>query len=54
MQANSHLDYVSEVFPFNVVVSLDEDLSENGLSDRVVFRVELVKPMECVTVLISE
>lgn len=43
-----------KVFSFNVVVSLDEDLSENRLSDRVVFGVELVKPMERVTVLKSK
>lgn len=43
-----------KVFSFNVVVGLDEDLSENGLSNRVVFGVEFVKPMECVTILISE
>lgn len=50
----SHLDYVCKVFSFNVVVSFDEDLSEDGFSDGVVFGIELVKPMECVTVLISK
>lgn len=43
-----------KVFSFNVVVSLDEDLSENGLPNRIVFGVELVKPMERVAVLVSE
>lgn len=43
-----------KVFSFYVVVGLDEDLSENGFSDRVVFGVELVKPMERITILISE
>ena len=43
-----------KVFSFDVVVSLDEDLSEDGFSDGVVFGVELVKPMECVTILISK
>lgn len=50
----SNLDYVCKVFSFNVVVSLDEDLSEDGFSNRVVFGVELVKPVECVTVLMSK
>lgn len=50
----SNLDYVCKVFSFNVVVSLDEDLSEDGFSNGVVFGVELVKPVECVTVLMSE
>lgn len=43
-----------KVFSFDVVVGLDEDLSENGLADRIVFGVELVKPMEGVTVLVGE
>lgn len=43
-----------KVFSFNVVVGFDEDLSENRLSNRVVFGVELVKPMEGVTVLKRE
>lgn len=50
----SHLDDVRKVFSFNVVVSLDEDLSEDRFSNGVVFGVELVKPMERVTVLISK
>lgn len=48
---NSHLDYVRKVFPFDVVVSLDEDLPQDGLADGVVLRVELIKAVECVTVL---
>lgn len=43
-----------KIFPFDVVVCLDEDLSEDGFSDGVVFGVELVKPMKCVTVLMSK
>lgn len=50
----SHLDYVCKVFSFNVVVGLDEDLSEDGFSNGVVFGVEFVKPMERVTVLIKK
>lgn len=42
-----------KVFSVDVVVGLDEDLSENGLADGIVFGVELVKPMEGVTVLVS-
>lgn len=43
-----------KVFPFNVVVRLDEDLSEDGLSYRIVFSIELVKAMERVAVLFGE
>lgn len=43
-----------KVFPFNVVVRLDEDLSEDGLSYWIVFSVELVKAMERVAVLFGE
>lgn len=50
----SHLDYVCKVFSFNVVVSLDENLSEDGFSNGVVFGIELVKPVERVTVLIRK
>lgn len=50
----SHLDYMCKIFPFNVVVRLDEDLSEDGLSYWIVFGVELVKAMERVTVLFGE
>lgn len=40
-----------KIFPFDVVVRLDEDLSEDGLSYWVVLGVELVKPVERVAVL---
>lgn len=46
-----YLDDVSEVFPVDVVVGLDEDLSEDGLSDGVVFGVEFVEAVEGVPVL---
>lgn len=49
----SHLNYMCKIFPFDVVVCLDEDLSEDGFSNGVVLGVELVKPMKCVTVLMS-
>lgn len=47
----SHLDDVAEVLPFDVVVGLDEDLSQDGLPDGVVFGVELVEAVESVAVL---
>lgn len=40
-----------KVFPFNVVVSLDENLSQDGFSNGVIFGIKLIKPMKCVTVL---
>lgn len=46
-----YLDYVPEVFPLNMVVSLDKDFSEDGFSNGVVFGVEFIKAMKCVTVL---
>jgi len=46
-----HLDDVCKVFPFDVVVGLDEDLPQDGLSDGVVFGVELVEAVERVAVL---
>lgn len=46
-----YLDDVSEVFPVDVIVSFDEDLSQDGFSDGVVFGVELVEAMERVSVL---
>lgn len=51
-QANTHLDDVCKVFSLDVVVGLDEDLSEDGLSYWVVLGVELVKPVERVAVLV--
>lgn len=47
----SHLDYVRKVFPFHMVVSLDEDLPQNRLTDGVVLRVELIKAVERVAIL---
>ena len=49
----NHLHDLSEVFSLNVVVCLDEDLSQPTLADRVVLGIELVKPVECVAVLHS-
>lgn len=46
-----YLDYVPEVFPLNMVVSLDKDFSEDGLSNGVVFGVEFIKAVKCVSVL---
>lgn len=42
---------MTKVFPLNVVVRFDEDLSQDGLSYGIVFGVELVKAMESVAVL---
>lgn len=47
----SHLDYVRKVFPFHMVVSLDEDLPQNRLADWVVLRVELIEAVERVAIL---
>lgn len=46
-----YLDDMSEVFPVDVIVSFDEDLSQDGFSDGVVFGVELVEAVERVSVL---
>lgn len=46
-----HLNNVTKVFPLNVVVCLDEDFSQNGLTNGIVFGIELVKAMESVSVL---
>ena len=46
-----HLNNVAKVFPLNVVVCFDEDLSQDGLADGVVFGIELVKAVKSVTVL---
>lgn len=45
---------MSKVFPLNVVVCLDEDLSEDGLADGIVLGVELVEAVESVAVLRGE
>lgn len=42
---------MAKVFALDVVVCLDEDLSQDGFSDGVVFGVELVEAMERVAVL---
>lgn len=46
-----HLNDVSEVFPFDVVVCFDENLSQDGLAYGIVFGVELVKAVKGVAVL---
>lgn len=46
-----YLDDVSEVLPRNLVVRLDEDLSEDRFPNRVVLGIELVKAVEGVPVL---
>ena len=48
---SEHLNNVTKVFPLDVVVRFDEDLSQDGLADGIVFGIELVKAMESVTVL---
>ena len=45
------LDYVGKVFTIDHVISLHEDLSESGLSDGIVFGIEFVKSMECISIL---
>lgn len=54
MHSGRNLDDVAEVSPLNVVVSFDEDLSQDGLADGVVFGVELVKAMKSVSILQRE
>lgn len=46
-----HLNDVSKVFPFDVVVCFDENLSQDGLANGIIFGVELVKAVKGVTVL---
>ena len=46
-------DELSKVFSADVVVRLDEDLSELALPDGVVLGVELVEAVECVAILQS-
>lgn len=45
---------MTKVFPLNVVVCFDEDLSQDGLAYWIVFGVELVKTMKSVAVLQKE
>lgn len=51
---SEHLNNVTKVFPLNEVVRFDEDLSQDGLTDGIVFGVELVESMESVTILQSK
>lgn len=51
LSISRHLDDVAKVFPLDVVVSFDEDLSQDGLTDGIVFGIELIKAMESVSVL---
>lgn len=44
--AGNLLYYVGEIFTVRIVICLEEDLPEPALADRIVFRVELVEPME--------
>lgn len=46
-----HLNDVSKVFPFDVVVCFDENLSQDGLADGIIFGVKLVKAVKGVAVL---
>lgn len=46
-----YLDDVGKVLPLDVVVRLDEDFTQNGLTDGVVLGIELVESVEGVTVL---
>ena len=50
-QFEEHLYDVTKIFPLNVIVRFYEDLSQDGLADRVVLGVEFVKTMESVAVL---
>lgn len=46
-----HLNDTSEVFPSDHVVCLEKNLSQSGFSDRIVFGVEFVEPMERIAIL---
>jgi len=48
---SSYLDYSGEVFSIEVVVCLQKYFTQPTLSNRIVFGIELVKAMECVTIL---
>ena len=50
-QFEAHLYDVTEIFPLHMIVRFYEDLSQDGLADRVVLGVEFVKTMESVPVL---
>ena len=45
---------MTKVFPLDVVVCFDEDLSQDGLANGIIFGIELVKAVESVTVLQEE
>ena len=47
----THFQNFSEVSAFDGIVSFDEDFSQATLSNWVVLRVELVKPMERIAIL---
>jgi len=47
----TNLDDHGEILATHVVVGLDENLPQTTLSDRIIFRVELVEPMERVAIL---
>ena len=42
---------MTKIFPLHVVVRFYEDLSQDGLANRVVLGIEFVKAMESVAVL---
>ena len=47
----THFQNFSKVSAFNSIISFNEDFSQATLSNRIVFGVELVKPMKCVAIL---
>lgn len=48
---SEHLNNVTKIFPLNVVVRFDEDLSQDGLANGIIFGIEFVKSVESVTIL---
>ena len=48
---NSYLDYSGEVCSIEVVVCLQKYFTQPALTNRIVFGIELVEAMECVTIL---
>lgn len=42
---------MTEIFPLHVVVRFYEDLSQDGLANRIVLGIEFIKTMESVSVL---
>lgn len=51
---NEDLYNVTKVLPLDIVIGFNEDLSQDGFTDGIIFRVEFVKSMECVAVLQTE